>query len=56
MTSTPTAPSVIGQADVRHEPSCMGNGLLNPCMGNGLLNHDPAAAAWIRGGVMKAVR
>ena len=34
MTSTPAAPGVIRQADVRHEPSCMGNGLLN---------HDPAA-------------
>jgi hypothetical protein len=39
MTSTPTVPGVIRQADVRHEPSCMGNGLLN---------HDPAAAARIR--------
>ena len=29
MTSTPAAPGVIRQADVRHEPSCMGNGLLN---------------------------
>lgn len=47
MTSTPTAPGVIRQADVRHEPSCMGNGLLN---------HDPAAVAWIRRAVMKAVR
>ena len=47
MTSTPAAPGVIRQADVRDEPSCMGNGLLN---------HDPAAAAWIRRAVMKAVR
>ena len=38
---------VIRQADVHHEPSCMGNGLLN---------HDPAAVAWIRRGVTKAVR
>ena len=34
-------------AAAHHEPSCMGNGLLN---------HDPAAAAWIRRAVMKAVR
>jgi hypothetical protein len=47
MTSTPTAPGVIRQADVHHEPSCMGNGLLN---------HDPAAVAWIRRAVMKAAR
>jgi hypothetical protein len=47
MTSTPTAPGVICQADVHHEPSCMGNGLLN---------HDPAAVAWISRGVMTAVR
>ena len=47
MMSTPTAPGVIRQADVHHEPSCMGNGLLN---------HDPAAVAGIRRGVMKAVR
>lgn len=38
MTSTPTAPGVIGHAEVHHEPSCMGNGLLN---------HDPAAVAGI---------
>ena len=47
MTSTPTAPGVIRQADVHHEPSGMGNGLLN---------HDPAAVARIRRGVMEAVR
>ena len=38
MTSTPAAPGVIRQADVHHEPSCPGNGLLN---------HDPAAVAGI---------
>jgi putative transposase len=41
MMSTPTAPGVIRQADVHHEPSCMGNGLLNH-------DHDPAAVAGIR--------
>jgi hypothetical protein len=45
MTSTPTAPGVICQADVHHEPSCMGNEELHDARATKYAAISPPTAA-----------